>query len=98
MVFNACNIESHDTMKLLLSAAVLGLLAGAALAQNNKGTGVETRTTTTTNPAGSIGPSTPSDGRSHATIPSGTSRANPEATAASQMDDHQKGGGISGKR
>jgi hypothetical protein len=85
-------------MKALICAAVLGLLAGTALAQNSKGTGAENRTTTTTNPAGTIGPSAPSDGRSHATIPSSTSRGNPEATAASQMDNHQKGGGISGTR
>jgi hypothetical protein len=46
-------------MKPLLLAAALGMLAGGALAQNTKGTGAETRTTTTTNPGASVGLPTP---------------------------------------
>jgi hypothetical protein len=71
-------------MKPLLLAAAIGMLAGGALAQNTKGTGAETRTTTTTNPGASVGLPTPSDGRSHATEPSDTNHANMKATKSAQ--------------
>ena len=57
-----------------------GFLLGGALAQNTKGTGAETRTTTTTNPEASMGLPTPSDEVSHAARPSGTDRPNMKAT------------------
>jgi hypothetical protein len=79
-------------MKPLLLAAALGTIVGGALAQNNKGTGAETRTTTTTNPSASVGLSTPSDdGRSHATEPSGTNRPNMKATQSAR-DQYEKEG------
>jgi hypothetical protein len=78
-------------MKPLLLAAALGMLAGGALAQNTKGTGAETRTTTTTNPGASVGMPTPSDGRSHATAPSGTNRPNMKATQSAH-DQYEKEG------
>jgi len=79
-------------MKPLLLAAAIGMLAGGALAQNTKGTGAETRTTTTTNPGASVGLPTPSDGRSHAaTEPSGTNGSNVKATKSAQ-DQYEKEG------
>jgi hypothetical protein len=60
-------------MKPLLLAAALGILAGSALAQNTKGTGAETRTTTTTNPEASVGLPTPSDAMRDFEITRGTS-------------------------
>ena len=71
-------------MKPLLLAAALGVLAGGALAQNTKGTGAETRTTTTTNPEASVGLPTSSVEGSHATRPSGTDRPNMKATKSAQ--------------
>jgi len=41
-------------MNPLLLAVALGMLTGGALAQNTKGTGAETRSTTTTNPGASV--------------------------------------------
>ena len=76
-------------MKPLLLTAALGILAGGALAQNTKGTGAETRTTTTTNPEASVGLATPSDDGSHATRPSGTDRPNMKATKSAQ-DQYRK--------
>lgn len=78
-------------MKLLLLAAAFGMLAGSAMAQNTKGTGAETPTTTTTNPGASVGLPTPADGRSHATEPSGTNRPNMKATKSAQ-DQYEKEG------
>jgi hypothetical protein len=78
-------------MKPLLLAAALGMLAGGALAQNTKGTGAETRTTTTTNPGASVGLPTPADGRSHATEPSGTDRPNMKATKSAQEQYEKEG-------
>jgi hypothetical protein len=75
----------------LLLAAAFGLLAGGSVAQNNKGTGVETPTTTRTNPTGSTVLATPSDGRSHATEPSGTSRPNMKATKSAQSEYEKEG-------
>jgi hypothetical protein len=69
---------------LPLAIAASLVLGGAALAQNTKGTGAETKTTTTTNPLGSSIPSDTGNRRSHATEPSGTNRGNAEATAESQ--------------
>jgi hypothetical protein len=63
----------------------------SALAQNTKGTGAETRTTTTTNPEASVGLPTPSDEGSHATRPSGTDRPNMKATKSAQ-DQYEKEG------
>jgi hypothetical protein len=77
-------------MKPLLLTAALGILAGSAFAQNTKGTGAETRTTTTTNPEASVG-LTPSDDGSHATRPSGTDRPNMKATKSAQ-DQYEKEG------
>ena len=79
------------TMKPLLLAAAFGILAGGALAQNAKGTGAETRTTTTTNPEASMALPTPSDEGSHAARPSGTDRPNMKATKSAQ-DQYQKEG------
>ncbi len=78
-------------MNPLLLAVALGMLTGGALAQNTKGTGAETRTTTTTNPAASMGLPTPSDGRSNTTEPSGASRPNMKATKSAQ-DQYEKEG------
>ena len=78
-------------MKPLLLAAALGVLAGGALAQNTKGTGAETRTTTTTNPEASVGLPTSSVEGGHATRPSGTDRPNMKATKSAQ-DQVQKEG------
>ena len=79
------------TMKPLLLAAALGILAGGAPAQNTKGTGAETRTTTTTNPGASMALPTPSDEGSHAARPSGTDRPNMKATKSAQ-DQYEKEG------
>ena len=78
-------------MKSLLLGAALAMLAGGAIAQNTKGTGAESPTTTTTNPGASVGVPTPSDGRSHATEPSGTDRPNMEATKSAR-DQYEKEG------
>jgi hypothetical protein len=79
-------------MKPLMIAAALGVLAGAALAQNTKGTEAETRTTTTTNPGASVSvPLAPSDGRNHATEPSGANRPNIKATKSAR-DQYEKEG------
>jgi hypothetical protein len=78
-------------MKPLLLAAALGIFAGHALAQNSKGTGAETPTTTATNPGASTGLPTPTDNRSHATEPSGTNRPNMKATRSAQ-DQYEKEG------
>ena len=81
-------------MKLLLIPlvlAVIGMSAGHTMAQNTKGTGAETRTTTTTNPGASVGQSTPSDPRSRATEPSGTNRPNMKATESAR-DQYEKEG------
>jgi hypothetical protein len=78
-------------MKSLLLAAALGMLAGGALAQNTKGTGAETRTTTTTSPGGSVGLPAPSDGRSHATEPSSTDHPNWAATKSAQSQYGNEG-------
>jgi len=78
-------------MKLPMLPAALGMLAGGALAQNTKGTGAETRTTTTTNPEASMGLPTPSDEVSHAARPSGTDRPNMKATKSAQ-DQYEKEG------
>jgi hypothetical protein len=72
-------------MKPLLLTAALGILAGSALAQNTKGTGAETRTTTTTNPEASMALPTPS------ARPSGTDRPNMKATKSAQ-DQYEKEG------
>jgi hypothetical protein len=77
--------------KSLLLAAALGMLAGGALAQNTNGTGAETRTTTTTNPGGAVGLSTPSDGRRHTTEPSGTNHPNWAATKSAQNQYEKEG-------
>jgi hypothetical protein len=97
--FNAISIQAFQQdqnrrsrmMKPLLLTAALGILAGGALAQNTKGTGAETRTTTTTNPEASVGLPTPSDGGSHAARPSGTDRPNMKATKSAQ-DQYEKEG------
>lgn len=78
-------------MKPFLLAAALGLLAGGALAQNTKGTGAETRTTTTTNPEASVGLPTPPVEGSHATRPSGTDRPNMKATKSAQAQYEKEG-------
>jgi hypothetical protein len=78
-------------MKTLLSAAAFAMLVGSALAQNTKGTGAETPTTTTTNPGASVGVSAPSDGRSHATEPSGTDRPNTKATKSAERQYEKEG-------
>lgn len=78
-------------MKPLLLAVAFGMLAGGALAQNTKGTGAETPTTTTTNPGASVGLPTPSDGRSHATEPSGTNRPNMKATRSAEEQYEKEG-------
>lgn len=78
-------------MKPLLIAAVLGLLAGGAFAQNAKGTGAESQTSTTTNPGGTVKLSTPSDGRQHADEASGTNHSNMSATKSAQEAYEKKG-------
>lgn len=78
-------------MKSLLLAAALGMLAGSAQAQNTKGTRAEARITTTTNPGGSVGLPTPSDGRSHATEPSGTNRLKLESNEIGTRSVRERG-------
>ena len=50
-----------------------------------------TPTTTTTNPGASVGVSAPSDGRSHATEPSGTDRPNTKATKSAERQYEKEG-------
>ncbi|MGE0370725.1 MAG: hypothetical protein AB7Q01_02420 [Gammaproteobacteria bacterium] len=74
-------------MKLpVLMLAVASLMAGAALAQNTKGTGAEGETTTRTKPLPPVISSQSLDSRHRAEVPSGTSRGNPAATEAAQPD------------
>lgn len=79
------------TTKPLILAAALSLLAAGAYAQNTKGTGAETATTTYTNPMGTVRQTTPSDGRTHADTKSGKEGHAMKATKQAQKDYEQKG-------
>jgi len=79
------------TRKPLILAAALSLMAAGAFAQNTKGTGAETPTSTHTNPMGTVGQTTPSDGRSHADSKAGKNDRAMDATRQAQDDYEKKG-------
>lgn len=78
-------------MRHLLFSAAFAMVAFGAAAQNTKGTGAESQTSTTTNPQGTVMLPTPSDGRQHAAPATSADHRRMETTKSAQ-DAYEKQG------
>ena len=77
--------------RTLVLVAALSFPTVAAVAQNTKGTGAESQTSTTTNPAGSVGLTTPRDNKPRAGVAPSTDQRRMDSTKEAR-DAYEKQG------